>query len=263
MNLQRSGIIAVIIVAAAIILNPFYIIGPGQVGVTFNRITGDMSSHSMGMGILLPMVQTMNKFDVKTQRVDLLAESASKDLQDVKIDVVLNYHLQYDKVNDLYMKVGRDYTEKVIDPAINEAVKASAAQYPVEDIIVHREELKNSIEKLLTTRLASYNIVLESINLLQIQFTPEFNKAVEEKQIAEQKIKTAEYEKEQAAQTKQKTILEAEGEARKQELLKQTVSEKGIALQWIAKWNGVLPNVMAGDKGNMMMFNLGDIEKNK
>lgn len=229
-------------------VNPMFIVGPGQVGVTFNRFSGATASYSQGTHFRIPFIMTVDKFDVKTQRDDITAEGASKDLQVVKVEVILNHHLDYTKVNELYIKVGRDYKEKVIAPAINEVVKAAVARFPVEQIIVEREKVKNIVEELLKERLLSYNIILENVNLVDIDFSVEFNKVVEEKQMEEQKIKTAQYQRMQAEELKKKTILEAEGEARKQELLRINTSEKVIALKWVEKWDGKLPTYMLGDK---------------
>ncbi len=232
----------------------YFSVGAGVVGVTFNTITGTTAAHSQGMHLKLPLITNVIKFDVKTQREDIKADSSSKDLQKVDVHVALNYHLDYTKVNDLYVKVGRDYNEKVIHPAVNESVKASTAQFPVEQIIVEREKLRGLIEDSLKERLIHYNIILESVNLINISFDPEFNKVVEEKQIEEQKIKTAEYKKKQAEQDKQASILQAEGEARKQELLRASVSREVIELKWIESWDGHLPTYMMSDKTMMMMM---------
>jgi len=232
-----------------------FTVGAGVVGVTFNSITGSTASYSQGTYLKLPLVVDVVKFDVKTQRENIKADSASKDLQKVLVSVVVNYHLDYKKVNDLYVKVGKDYVEKVIHPAVNESVKASVAQFPVEEIIVKREDVKALIEKSLAERLKEYNIILESVNLVNISFDAEFNRVVEEKQIEEQKIKTAEYKKRQAEQNKAATILEAEGEARKQELLRATISKDTVMMKWIDKWDGKLPTYMMGEKSMMMIPN--------
>ena len=234
----------------------FFTVGAGVVGVTFNTINGNTAAFSQGTYLKIPLIVSVVKFDVKTQREDIKADSASKDLQKVEVHVVVNYHLDYKKVNDLYVKVGRDYVEKVVHPAVNESVKASVAQFPVEEIIVKREDVKTLIEQSLKERLAVYNIILESVNLVNISFDAEFNKVVEEKQIEEQKIKTAEYKKRQAEQNKLTAILEAEGEARKQELLRQAVSQQTIELKWIEKWDGKLPTYVLGEKTMMMVPNL-------
>ena len=148
--------------------------------------------------------------------------------------------------------MGKDYVEKVIDPAVNECVKAASAQFPVEDIIVKRDQLKQQIENALREKLDFYNIVVENANLVNIKFDPEFEKVVEQKQIEEQKIKTAEYVKQQAEQNKLATITRAEGDARAQQLLRESVNDKTIAYKWIDKWDGKLPQTMLGNNTSVL-----------
>ena len=256
----RWGVIGI----AAIVLfwGSFFIVGPGEVGVTFNRLSGVTQSHSQGIHFKLPVLTSIDNFDVKTMRVDIQCESASKDLQKVTVHSVSNIHLKYDMVNELYVKVGKDYIDKVVFPAVNESVKSASAQFPVESIIVSREALKETIEKSLTDRLLPYNIVLESLNLVNISFDDDFNKVVEEKQIEEQKIKTTEYKRQQAMNEKKTAILQAEAQAEAQRLLKQNVNKEIIELRWIEKWDGELPQIMSGNSG--MLMNIPQLKgKNK
>lgn len=246
-------VIGVGLLIMALIFKPFFIVSAGEVGVTFNRFTGTTMSYSQGTHFRIPLIQAVHDFDVKTQRIDIDAHSASKDLQKVHVIAMLNSHLDYQKVNDLFVKVGEDYKEKVVEPATQEVIKAETAKFPVDEIIVRREMLKDGIEKALREKLIAYNIILENVNLVNIDFDEEFNKVVEQKQIEEQKIKTAEYQKRQALEYKEKTILEAQAEAEKQRLMKTNVNESIIALEWIKKWNGTLPQTVLGDKSVMMV----------
>lgn len=256
-NMQiGKSLFGVLIVAAVIffVLNsPVFVVHPGEVVVKYSRLTGSTKPYSQGAHLRIPFIDGLQKFDVKTLRVDIKADCASKDLQKVLVHTVLNYHLMYEKVNDLFVKVGSDYVAKVIDPLVNEAVKAATALLPVEEVIVKRADLKSAIESNLSKKLLEYNIVLESLNLVDINFSEEFNRVVEQKQIEEQKIKTAEYQKEQAQQYKLKSILEGEAEAEKQRLIKQNVTDNIVSLEWIKKWNGVLPTTVLGEKSTMMM----------
>ena len=149
---KKMVFVGVIVLIALLVAVPlfsswFFVVGAGQVGVTFNSITGTTESYSQGMYTKLPFVTSVVDFDVKTIKLDVKpADSASKDLQKVYVHVVLNYHLDYTKVNTLYVKVGKDYQDKVIVPAVNESVKATTAQFPVEDIIIKREKVKESIK---------------------------------------------------------------------------------------------------------------------
>lgn len=253
---QIVGWVAAVVIGLAVLIVGFgtwFIVDVGTVGVKFNAVTGQTASCQQGFHFKVPLLESVTKFDVKTQRMDEKAVGASKDLQEVTFELALNYHLDYAKVNELYVKVGRDYQQKVIYPAINEIVKATASKFPVEQIIVNREVLKTEIEKSLATKLGLYDIIVENVNLVDIDFTAEFNKVVEEKQIEEQRIKTAQYVRMQAEEQKKTTILQAEAEAQKQNLLRAAVSEKVISLKWIEKWDGKLPDIIAGDKGGMLL----------
>ena len=251
-NVIKNAVLVVVAIIVITNLNPVFVVGPGEVGVTFNRLSGKTASYSQGMHYRIPVIHGVSKFDVKTQRIDIVAFSASKDLQKVEVEVVVNTHLLYEKVNDLFIKVGKDYVVKVVEPAVNECVKAASAQFPVEDIIVKREVLKQQIEDTLRTQLMTYNIVVENVSLVNIKFDPEFEKIVEQKQIEEQKIKTAEYVKQQAEQNKLATIARAEGEAKAQQLLRESVNDKTIAYKWIDKWDGKLPATMLGSNSSVL-----------
>ncbi len=250
-NWAIKALIAV--VALVIFFGCFYVVGVGQVGVIFNQVSGRTKSVQSGFSLKIPIIEQLNVFDIRTQRIDIVEECASKDLQLVIMKTVINYHLDYTRVNEIFTKVGRDYSGKVIIPVTNEIAKSLVSQYTVENIIVKRAELKDAIEEALRVKLKEYFVVIESVNLVNVQFTPEFNRVVEAKQIEEQKIKTAEYKKMQAAQNKEAVILEAEGESRRQELIKATVNPQIVSLEWIKKWDGKLPVTMLGDDTALML----------
>ncbi|MCK5219017.1 prohibitin family protein [bacterium] len=248
-----KGISGMIIAGAVIlvlfVLNPIVIIGAGERGVVFSRFTGVQEKVMMeGMNFKIPGIESVVKFDVKTQKLERASDGASKDLQEVNLRTVVNYHLESEKVAKLYQEVGVDFERKVIEPSIQEAVKAGTAQFPVENIIVERPKLKAIIAEILRQKLAEYDIILEDVNLTDITFSTEFNRVVEQKQIEEQKIKTAEYKKKQAEQHKATVILAAQAEAEKQRLIRLQVTKDIVSLEWIKKWDGKLPQtVMGGD----------------
>lgn len=249
----KWGYIALGLLAFMVTCGSYFTVDAGEVGVTFNTISGKTQSYSQGFHFKTPFVTSVTSFDVKTQREDIKASSASKDLQKVNIHIVLNYHLQYDKVDKLYVRVGSDYVKKIIVPAVNELAKASTAKFEVENIIVKRDDVRSLIEDRLITRLAEYDIIVESVDLVDIDFDEKFNAVVEEKQMEQQKVMTAEYVRQQAETKKKTTILEAEAEAAKQRLLSQTVTRDVIALKLIEKWDGKYPQVMSGNGSNLLI----------
>lgn len=250
---RLSGFALLALSAALFLFSMFYVVNPGEVGVEV--LFGSVKRYTEnGLHAKNPFADVII-FDIKTQREEQKSEGASQDLQLVIVESVINYHLDAAKLPELYSKVGRDFVYKVINPAVHESVKAAIARYKVEEVIVKRHEVKEMIVESLKTKLAGYYIVLEDVNIQDIDFSDEFNKVVEEKQIEEQKIKTAEYRRSQAEQDKLRVILEAQAEAEKQRLLKVNTSKEVVDLKWIEKWNGQLPTTVMGNA--VPMVNLG------
>jgi prohibitin 2 len=89
--------------------------------------------------------------------------SASKDLQEVKTQVALNYHLDPENVQVLYLRAGVDYTNRIIIPAIQESVKQVTTRFNAEELITKREMVKNEIEEQIRARLISINITVDTL----------------------------------------------------------------------------------------------------
>lgn len=248
---------AVVLVVGVLVMSAFFIVEVGNVGVRINVLSGQTKSFAQGTYIKIPFVHQVAKYDVKTQKQEIQADSASKDLQTVRANIVINFRPEYDKVNDIHTKIGRDYFFKVVTPAIQEVAKTAISKLPVENIIVERENLRLEIEQNLRNKVKEYNIIIENVNIVNIEFSSEFNKVVEEKQIEEQKVKKMQYQRMQAEEEKKRIVLLAEAEGQKQKLLRESASQGVISLKWIEKWDGKLPVYMLGDKTNSMIM-LGD-----
>ncbi len=247
-------VVIAVVLAAFIAFSSFFVVEVGSVGVRINILSGQTKSYPQGTYLKLPFVHQVVNYDVKTQKQEVEADSASKDLQTVRARIVVNFRPEYEKVNDIHIKVGRDYFVKVVYPAIQEVAKTAISKLPVENIIVERENLRKDIETNLRKKIEEYNIIIENVNIVDIQFTAEFNRVVEEKQIEEQKVKKIQYQRMQAEEEKKKVILLAEAEAQKQKLLRDSSNQTVINLKWIEKWDGHLPQYMLGDKSNSMIM---------
>ncbi len=245
--------IALFVLLAFSIFSSLFVVEVGFVGVRINVLTGETKSFSQGTYFKIPVIYKVADYDVKTQKQEVEADSASKDLQTVRARIVVNFRPIYAKVNDIHIKTGNYFT-KVLYPAIQEVAKTAISKLPVENIIVERENLRRSIEENLRKKIEDYNIIIENVNIVDIQFTKEFNRVVEEKQIEEQKVKKIQYQRMQAEEEKKRVILLAEAEAQKQKLLRDSSNQTVINLKWIEKWDGHLPQYMLGDKSNMMIM---------
>ena len=254
------AMIVIIIAAAVLAWISVYVIEPGQIGVKVNTVSGATQSVEPGWHFKRPVLDAVYKYSVRTQLAEYKAVGASRDLQEVTLDVQINFRPVYEAVNKIHVSIGPAYIERVINPAVYESAKAAIAQFNAEEMMVERERLRAIIEEKLKGNLAAYFIFIETVNIKDIDFRDEFNKSVEAKVIEQQKVKTAEYRALQAEQEKKAAILLAEGEAERQRLLTRSASKDSIALAWIAKWQGTTPQVIAGSNSNFLL-NIGDLLK--
>lgn len=232
---------------------PFVTIGAGQRGVVMNY--GKVQNEVLDEGLhwRTPFVQSVKKIDVRVQKADVTAAAASADLQDVTMEVVVNYRIDPTKVNNVYQKIGdnQEVLERIIIPNTNEVVKAASAKYTAENIIKNRAELKKLIDEALMIRLADYGVILDDVSLTEIDFSQEFNAAIEAKQVAEQRVQEAQFIADRAAKDAEAAVNKAKGEAEAQRVQQQSLTPLIIQKLWIEKWDGAQPKVVTD--GSLIM----------
>ena len=259
------GFIVLIVVVSASIK----IVEAGYRGVLleFGAVDTNLSLNE-GLHFVTPFKDNVIQLEVRTQRTTENAASASRDLQDVSTQVALNYHVNPETVQVLYKEIGFDYSNRVIQPAIQESVKQVTARFNAEELITRRETVKTEIEEQIKLRLAVYNIVVEAISITEFRFSEQFTRAVEAKVEAEQRALQAENDLrriqieaqqveaaaigEQRANIaraeglKQANILEAEGEAEAIQIIDTRLRESPSYLEWLKtqRWDGKLPLVV-------------------
>jgi len=202
------------IIALVIIFGSFGTVGAGERGVFLQF--GAVKDKILGEGLYfkIPIIHSVVKIDVKTQKDEVPASASSKDLQMVTSRIALNYHLAPDSVNRVWQEVGKDYNTRIIAPSIQEAVKATVAKFTAEELITKREEVKEHIKDNLTNRLPENFIVVDGFNIIDFSFSEAFNTAIEAKVTAEQLKLKAERDLERIRIEKEQKISEAEGKAR-------------------------------------------------
>ncbi len=244
---------AVSIFVLVLLFSSFYTISAGQRGVLLTFGKPSMNAMGEGLHFKIPMVQTIQKLEVRTTKIETNADSASKDLQDVQTTIALNYHLSPGETPKLYQEIGKAYRERIIDPAIQESVKAVSAQFTAEELVTRRPEVRRGIQEFLTKRLRKYYIIVDDFNIVNFQFSEEFDKAIEQKVTAEQLKLKAEKDLERIIVEKEQRITQAQAEAEALRLQKQEITPDLIKLrqievqrQAIEKWDGILPKVTGG-----------------
>ena len=250
---------AIVVIVLFLIGGVFVQIGPGQRGVlmTFGAVHNGVLDP--GLHFKLPFMQSVARMDVQVQNSQAAETSASLDLQNVSTTVATNWHILPADAEWVYQHIGNegDLVDKIIRPAISNSVKAVTAHYNAEDLIIHRDQVRDQIQTQMTSELQPYRVVVDSVNITDFHFSDEFAQAIERKQIAQQRALQATYELQQARVLADQRIVEATAQAQAQKLLQQTLTPEIIQQQAITKWDGHLPAVV-GEKGALPM--IGNID---
>ena len=244
------GAIGLFIIFIIILLVfPIVIIGAGERGVVFSNGTGvEDRVLSEGLHFRIPFVESVTSLSIQVQKNDVKAEAASKDLQTVSTDIVVNWHLDSSKVNRIYQNIGDEkaVVDRILTPAVNEVVKAAVARKTAEEILQKRPELKADIDESLRARLATYNVILDDVSIVNVDFSKEFNAAIEQKQVAEQEAKKAQFVADKAVKDAEAAVNTAKGQAEAQRLVQQTLTPELLNKMAIDKWNGSFPQYFGG-----------------
>jgi regulator of protease activity HflC (stomatin/prohibitin superfamily) len=267
-ELRTVGILILLIIIIIVLWGTFVIIPAGHRGVALwwgsveNRIMGE------GLNFKVPIAENVIKVDVKVQPHPFKAiDASSKEYQLVKMTGMMNFHVDPSFVNDLYQKVGLDFADKVIDPAFNDFVKEVVPTYPIGEILPKREEIRQRAMKKLGDNLSRYHIIVDDIYFANIRFSPEYEGAIEAKQVAQQQVETQKQvlaQREIEAQQKVATakgeaesiLVVAQGQAKANDALSRSISPILVQYKGIEKWNGILPQVSGGA---VPFINLGKI----
>ena len=260
----------IVAIGAAILIvfffRPWVQVGAGQRGIVLNFGAVQKQVLDEGLHFRIPVMQEIVLLDVKVQKAETDAAAASADLQDVTSRVALNYHIVPDKANVVYQKIGIQFKERIIDPAILEVVKAVTAKYTAEELITKRPAVSEAMRLALMERLMVNNIAVDAFSIVTFSFSKVFTEAIEAKQTAEQLALKAKRDLDRIKIEAEQKITSARAEAESLRLQRANISSDLIELRRIEanlkaieKWNGILPQVTGG--GAVPMIGLGEPAK--
>ena len=262
----KKLVVVGILVILIFVFKPWVQVGAGQRGIVQNFGAVQDKVLSEGIHFKIPIVQTVILMDVKIQKVLTDAASSSSDLQDVDMSVALNYHIIPDQANLVYQTIGIEFKERIIDPAIQEVMKAVSARYTAEELITKRPAVSTEMKDALTARLITSNIAVDAFSIINFSFSQTFTDAIEAKQTAEQNALKAKRDLDRIKVEAEQTIAAATAEAEALRLQKMNISPDLIELRKIEanlkaieKWNGILPEVTGA--GAIPFIGVGEAAK--
>ncbi len=250
--------IIILVIAAVVFVSSLAIVPAGSTGVitTFGKVSEN--TYSEGFHLKIPLAQELVVVSNKIQVYEADASAVSKDLQTVSSKIAVNFRVKADSSASIYKNIGADYQTVILMPAVQESMKAISAKYTAEELITERNKVGEEIKEQLSEKVTDYGIQIEKFNIVNFEFSEEFNAAIEQKQVAEQNKLKAQTEKEQKkieaeaeaakikinAEAKAEAIkTEADAQAEANKLLSESLSPELIDYQTIEKWDGIMPKV--------------------
>lgn len=239
----------------------FFTVDPGEVAfiTRFGSIESEL--YTEWLHFKSPFTESVVKMDTKTQNIVVDASAASKDLQNVATKVAINCSINPNAAKEIYKSVWDEaaLAINVVQPAIQEAIKSATAKFTAEELITKRDQIAQTVTDNLKNKLNNRGINVQNVNIVNFQFSPSFDAAIEDKVKAEQEALTAknqlaqiQYEWEQAVTKakagKEAKILAAEAEAEaikiQTEAIKANGGEEYVELKRIDKWDGKYPTTI-------------------
>ncbi|MDP1722520.1 MAG: prohibitin family protein [Candidatus Gottesmanbacteria bacterium] len=253
--------IALIIFGLFIFRSTLIFVPAGHVGVVYDSGRGVLpQSMKEGLNFAIPLWQKITLFDTRLQEYTMSAspdegalrrddslDAPTSDGQTVKVDATVLFKVNGEKAPEILKTIGEDYVDKIIRPFSRSQIRMVISRYTAPAIYSEkRQEAETTMTKELGDMLEGKYLILDKVLLRAVYFSPEYSKAIEQKVVAGERVKQAEYEVKEATQRAQAKIAEAKGLAEAQALQKASLTAEYLQLEAIKKWDGKLPQVTGG-----------------
>lgn len=213
-DLKRLLLIAPPVVGGLALMNCFYSLSPGEAAIKFNYFTGlGNKVYTEGLHLRLPIVEHPIKFNVRTSNVAMSVSAQNRDLQECFINADIFFKPDINKLDTIYRTLGMNYGQIVMTNIVKEVLKGIVAQYNAQQLISQRDQLSNQVRNAIAMRARQYNILIEGLTISSISFSQNYQRAVDEKQSAQQEAERAKYIVEQSLYQKKSIIQRAQTEA--------------------------------------------------
>lgn len=246
-----AGVVAIIILFVVTILlcNPIVVVGAGERGVKVTLGKVSQESFGEGMHYIMPYISKIVKMDVKTQKYSTQTHVYTKDIQQAKISYVVNYNLLADSAYRMYQEVGMDYVSKVINPVLEGTIKDVIGKWNAQDLVANREEATNDILSKLHEQLMDRYVNVTSFQIVDINYSEVFERAIESKVTAEQDALKAKNKTVQIQEEARQKVISAEAEAKSMSIRANALTQNKALVEYeaVQKWNGILPTYMMGN----------------
>ena len=251
MNREKGSLaIAVIILFLVFIVfcNPIAIVGVGERGVKVTLGKVSPESFSEGIHPVVPFIQKIKVMNVKTQKLSTPTEVYTKDIQQARINYVVNYNLMPEHVHEMYRQVGMNYVDTILLPAIEGNIKDVIGRWNAQDLVANRAIATADILEKLQSQLKDRYINVTSFQIIDINYSEVFERAIESKVTAEQEALKAKNKTVQVEEEAKQKLISAQAEAKSMQIRANALTQNKALVEYeaVQKWDGKLPEYMMG-----------------
>ncbi|MBI4370226.1 MAG: prohibitin family protein [Elusimicrobia bacterium] len=253
---RYAGGLLLLALGATVADDSVVIVPAGHRAVVYDVLRKGVLPQPLGEGLnfIIPFAQSVTLMDVRVQKDSYDAAAQSKDLQTVHAKVALNFRPLSEETPKIYQSFGLGYSEKVISPAVQEALKQVTARFTAEELITRRDEVKRMIHEVVGHQVAFAHIKVEELYITDFEFSRQFAESIEAKQIAEQQALKAKRDLDRIRVEADQKIATARAEAESLRMQKEAITTNLIQLRQvevqklaIEKWDGHMPEIMMSD----------------
>ena len=239
------------IVALILLFGTFFTVSEGQKALVTTFEKASNTIYSAGIHVKLPLIQHVKRFDVKTIRADYKTQTYTKDIQTATIIVSYSYNLIANDIVQTYKEYGNDWQERILYPNLEQAVKAEVGTWNADTMVANRDKVAEDILKSLQDRMLSHNypVAITNFQMINIDYSSQFEQAIEKKVIAEQAALEEANRTKQVEQTSKQKVVAAKAEAESMRIRANALAQnpKLVSYEAVQKWDGRLPQIMAGN----------------
>jgi regulator of protease activity HflC (stomatin/prohibitin superfamily) len=254
--MERLRVRVGLLLAVVVFAGGCVIIEDGEVGVS--KSFGAISDEPVGQGMTyqIPVVRTVETWNVKLQEIKETAQVPSSEGLIVGLDSSLLFKVRPEAAPTIRKTIGWNYIERVVIPYFRNGLRDVVSGYPVKNIYTEkgRQEIAEKVRQFLKSNLDERGIDIVDVLLRDVKLPQRFRESIEAKLTAEQKVQQKQFELEQAAQDAEIEVARAKGAAEAQEIVRSTLSSSYLHYLWIKTLNEN-PNVIyVATEDNMPLF---------
>lgn len=166
-----------------------FVVDGGEKAIMFDTVSGrGVGQKILGEGLhfRIPKLYEPIIFSVRMTPHIIDSKTPAKDLQLVNITVRILERPNALNLTRLYLDQRQNYAERVLPNITNEVIKAVVARYNPDQLITQREKVSVEIKHGLVTKAMEYNIIIDDVAIIHIDFSKEYREAIESKQVSQQ-----------------------------------------------------------------------------